>query len=138
MVLKVNNINKHIMKNNKKSPQTIARQNAFIAEFGGTWTESTKATPAFNALCAELIGIDTDAMKQDRIAMESTAQGYRENSDYEGWYKRGNRKDLGIFSNVCGLVSSRNDGSDDDAEKVASVIESRQISEAFDNAEREE
>ena len=31
-------------------------------------------------LTAELVGVDTPAMQRDRVAMESTAQGYRENT----------------------------------------------------------
>ena len=65
------------MKNNKRSPLTIARQAAFIAEMGGEYP--TQMSSEFNELKKEFIGIDTDDMKQSRIAMESTAQGYREN-----------------------------------------------------------
>ncbi len=69
------------MKNNKKSPLTKARQAAFIEDMGGNYpTVADVHTPAFNAVVAEFIGIDTPEMKQNRIACESTAQGYRENS----------------------------------------------------------
>ncbi len=69
------------MKNNKKSPLTKARQAAFIEDMGGNYpTLADVHTAEFNAVVTEFIGIDTDAQKQSRIAMESTAQGYRENS----------------------------------------------------------
>lgn len=62
------------MKNNKKSPQTIARQAAFRAEMGGEFPR--EMSPEFQALCAELIGQDTPEMVQNRIAAEGTVQGY--------------------------------------------------------------
>lgn len=68
------------MKNNKKSPLTLARQATFIEEFGADFKTVTAPTDEFKALCLELVGVDTEEMKQNRIACESTAQGYRENS----------------------------------------------------------
>lgn len=67
------------MKNNKKSPLTLARQAKWIEEYGANFKTVTAPTQEFNELVKELIGVDTNEMKQNRIAHESTAQGYREN-----------------------------------------------------------
>jgi len=66
------------MKNNKLTPQSMARRAAFYSEFGGPYP--TKMPDEFNQLVKELIGVDTEEQKGLRIAMESTAQGNRENS----------------------------------------------------------
>lgn len=68
-------------KNNKRSPLTIARQARFEAEEGcRSFHPSTLENElrALDAICGELIGIDTPEQKQARVAMESTAQGYTE------------------------------------------------------------
>lgn len=54
------------------------RHAAFVAEFGGEYPRNT--SPEFQALCGELIGQDTPAMMQDRIAVQGTLQGYIDNS----------------------------------------------------------
>lgn len=63
---------------NRQSYTHTARHALFVQDMGGEYPTSTSAE--FNALCAELVGQDTPEMVQARIAMESTAQGYRENS----------------------------------------------------------
>lgn len=55
-----------------------ARHAAFVADMGGEYPRNT--SPEFQALCGELIGQDTPAMIQDRIAAQGTLQGYIENS----------------------------------------------------------
>lgn len=80
------------MKNNKRSPFTIARQAAFCADLGILPGQTLKSAlagelEALAALSGELIGQEKlsggDGLSFDkpqaRIAMEATAQGYREN-----------------------------------------------------------
>lgn len=80
------------MKNNKRSPLTIARQKAFADDLGipvGVSLKNALAGElgALAALSSELIGQEKlsggDGLSFDRpqarIAMEATAQGYREN-----------------------------------------------------------
>jgi hypothetical protein len=60
-----------------------ARHAVFLADMGettGTYQSIMQPSAEFNALCAELVGVDTPEMVQNRIACESTAQGNRENS----------------------------------------------------------
>ena len=74
------------MKNNKKSPQTLARQAAFRLEMGGQYPVAMSAE--FVALCAELVGIDTPEIIQNRIAHEGLP-GYREGvRNLDGTYCR--------------------------------------------------
>jgi len=75
--------NKQPKQRNQKTMKRLSythqqRHAAFVAEMGGEYPQ--KMSPEFNSLCAELIGVDTPAMIQDRIAAQGTLQGYIENS----------------------------------------------------------
>ena len=114
------------MKNNKRSPLTIARQARFEQEEGmksfHPVTLESEAR-ALDALCGELVGIDTPEQKQARVAMESTAQGNRENSpELYGTLKQTRQK---YFGNVraCHITSQACDVElDDNAQALVSSI----------------
>ncbi len=106
----------------KRLSHTHAERHAAWSNDGALRNSDCAPSDAFKALCGELIGVDTDAMKFDRQWHKGTAnnEGKR---NLDGSYSRTGTADLGVYS-LSGVIGCDMDTTDDITPSEPRLVES--------------